>query len=561
MARRLLRGPRGREVASDDEIKKAYRKLAREYHPDRNPDDPEAEERFKEVQQAYDTLSDPEKRKQYDAGGMFGGFGAGGVRGGPGGGSRRRLRPDLGDIFSTFFGRGGRRRRPREPARPRPRDRGPAQLRPGDGGHPDHGHRAEDRRPARPAAAPAPSPAPRPRVCPRCEGRGVDAQSQGFFSISQPCPECGGRGSVIEDPCPTCRAAASPSRRKRYRVNIPAGVNDGSRIRLAGQGRGRAPAAGPRGDLYVTTRVAPSPVFRQRPDGNLEVDVPVTRRRGDPGRDDRGADPERHEADQDPAGHPARHDPAPAGRGAPEAERRAGAATSTTGSSIEVPSELDDEQREAVEELAEALNGEDPRAELLADGSGRPRGEDHAVRTVRRRGRTRTAYARPTRDRIDHDRGVFMISVAAELAEMHPQTLRMYEARGLITPKRSPKNTRLYSQDDVERLRRIQRMTDEEGLNLAGVETVLEMEAPRRAHARASWRGCGSAPPRWRADDRGARAAAQLAAAASSSPTAPTSRRSMRRGRGVHVPIRDSRRTTREPASRGGRRVLDSSRR
>ena len=92
-----------------------------------------------------------------------------------------------------------------------------------------------------------------------------------------------------------------------------------------------------------------------------------------------------------------------------------------------------------------------------------------------------------------------MISVAAELAEMHPQTLRMYEARGLITPKRSPKNTRLYSQADVERLRRIQQMTSEEGLNLAGVETVLELERRRRADARARWRGCESARPRWRA--------------------------------------------------------------
>ena len=103
----------------------------------------------------------------------------------------------------------------------------------------------------------------------------MDTQSQGLFSISQPCPECGGQGSVIEDPCPTCSGSGVTQETKRYRVNIPAGVHDGSRIRLAGKGEAGF-RGGPRGDLYVTTRVAPSPVFKQRPDGNLEVDLPIT---------------------------------------------------------------------------------------------------------------------------------------------------------------------------------------------------------------------------------------------------------------------------------------------
>lgn len=114
-----------------------------------------------------------------------------------------------------------------------------------------------------------------PKVCPRCEGSGVDSQSQGFFSIQQPCPECGGQGAVIEDPCPTCSGSGITQESKRYRVNIPAGVHDGSRIRLAGKGEAGV-RGGPRGDLYVTTRVAPSPVFRQRPDGNLDVDLPIS---------------------------------------------------------------------------------------------------------------------------------------------------------------------------------------------------------------------------------------------------------------------------------------------
>ena len=114
-----------------------------------------------------------------------------------------------------------------------------------------------------------------PVVCPRCDGRGIDSESQGFFSISQPCPQCGGAGQVIEDPCPTCAGSGLTMQRKRYRVRIPAGVRDGSRIRVAGKGEDGV-RGGPPGDLYVVTRVTPSPVFRQRADGNLEVTVPIT---------------------------------------------------------------------------------------------------------------------------------------------------------------------------------------------------------------------------------------------------------------------------------------------
>ena len=128
---------------------------------------------------------------------------------------------------------------------------------------------------ARPATAAAPNPAPRPITCPRCEGRGIDAQSQGFFSISQPCPQCGGAGQIIEDPCPTCGGSGLTQQTKRYKVNIPAGVKDGTRIRLAGKGED-GPRGGPPGDLYVTTRVAASPVFKRLDDGNLEVTVPIS---------------------------------------------------------------------------------------------------------------------------------------------------------------------------------------------------------------------------------------------------------------------------------------------
>lgn len=348
--------------ASEEEIKKAYRELARKWHPDRNHDDPDAEERFKEVQGAYDTLSDPEKRQTYDAGGMFGGAG-GGARGFPGGG----FASDLGDIFSTFFNRGGGR---------------------GAGPQAQHGRDLETQiqlsfaqamhgaqitvavpttGPCGTCAGSGAKPGTSPRVCPRCGGRGVDTESQGLFSIAQPCPECGGQGNVIDDPCPTCSGSGITEETKRYRVNIPAGVHDGSRIRLAGKGEAGF-RGGPRGDLYVTTRVSPSPVFRQRPDGNLEVDLPVTVTEAIQGATIEVPTLNGKKKIKIPPG--TRHGTTQRLRG--EGPPR----TSGTGRGdihyrvqLDVPSELNDQEREAVEHLAEALNGRNPREPLFAQAA------------------------------------------------------------------------------------------------------------------------------------------------------------------------------------------------
>jgi molecular chaperone DnaJ len=343
--------------ASQEEIKKAYRELARKWHPDRNPGDEAAEDRFKEIQQAYDALSDPEKRKQYDAGGLFAGFGRGGARGFPGGG----FASDLGDIFSSFFG-GGRAQGPRAQ---RGRDlETEVQL------SFDQAMHGAQITVAVPTTGPCPTcdgsgarPGTSPSVCPRCGGRGIDSESQGFFSISQPCPQCGGQGSVIEDPCPTCKGSGITEETKRYRVNIPAGVHDGSRIRLAGKGEAGF-RGGPRGDLYVTTRVTPSPIFRQRPDGNLEVDLPVTVAEAIRGATIEVPTLNGSKRIRIPAG--TQHGSTQRLRGeGPPRPKGSGRGDIRYRVQIEVPKELNDEQREAVERLSEAFNGQDPRASLL----------------------------------------------------------------------------------------------------------------------------------------------------------------------------------------------------
>ena len=259
--------------ASQDEIKKAYRKLARQHHPDANAGDKDSEERFKEVQGAYDTLSDSDKRKQYDSFGSTNGRVPGGFNWNASEGVDFGNLGDLGDIFGGLFGGGmGGRAEPRgqrgndvevqvnlsfDDALKGVETKIPVQLEVAC--HTCHGSGAK--------------PGTAPKVCPQCGGRGVVAESQGFFAISQPCPRCRGNGTIIEEPCPTCRGTGRERRTKRYTVKIPAGVKDGSRIRLKGKGEAGYDGA-PAGDLYVVTRVEPSKTYTRRGD-DLVVEVSV----------------------------------------------------------------------------------------------------------------------------------------------------------------------------------------------------------------------------------------------------------------------------------------------
>jgi molecular chaperone DnaJ len=346
--------------ASDEEIKKAYRKLARRYHPDKNPGDASAEERFKEVQEAYSILSDAEKRREYDAGGRIfgGGFDPGAFRGGGGGG----FAGNVGDILSDFFGGGGRAGGPPPPERGRDLETDV---------HVSFDQAMNGAQVPVTVAVSArcktcggtgAKPGTSPKVCSRCQGRGVEAESQGLFSISQPCRKCGGTGTEIEDPCPTCSGAGQTRQVKRYKVNIPAGVRDGSRVKLAGKGEaGRR--NGPPGDLYVVTRVADSPLFKRKGD-NLEVEVPITipeaikgatievptlngskRIRVQPGT--------KHGALQRLRGE----GPPRLGGGKGDIHYRL---------AIDVPERLTDEQREAVDDLAAVLDA-DPRSRLFSE--------------------------------------------------------------------------------------------------------------------------------------------------------------------------------------------------
>ncbi len=345
-------------TASDEEIKKAYRKLAREFHPDRNPGDSAAEDRFKEVQGAYDLLSDPEKRKQYDS------FGSAGMRGGPGPGGFQDARfehVDLSDLLGQFggiFGRGaGRRAQPRaergadlesrvrlsfEDAFAGAQVRVPVDVE--TACHACHGTGAE--------------PGTSPVTCPQCGGSGTVSDSHGLFALSQPCPRCRGNGVIVEKPCKTCRGAGRERVTKRYAVKIPPGAKDGTRVRLKGKGEpGRN--GGPAGDLFVVVSVDPSPLYERR-DADLVLEVPVTYPEAALGATVEIPTPDGPVALKVPAGSENGKLLRVKGRGAPKL-KGGGKGDLLARVKVTVPQRLTKSEREALEGYAKVLR-ERPRA-------------------------------------------------------------------------------------------------------------------------------------------------------------------------------------------------------
>jgi molecular chaperone DnaJ len=343
--------------ASADEIKKAYRKLAREHHPDKNPGDKAAEERFKEIQGAYDVLSDPEKRKQYDQVGprIFSGAG-----GGPGAGGNFNWSGnfsdlgDIGDLFGNIFGnagaaRGSSQRRQRGE---RGRDvevainvsfgdslKGLTTKIPVDlevTCSACHGTGAE--------------PGTAPQICPECRGRGVVSEDEGFFAFSRPCP------------CRNCRGAGRERRTKRYTVKIPAGIKDGTQIRLKGKGEAGT-NGGPPGDLIVVTRVAASPLYERR-GADLVLEVPVTYAEAALGATVEIPTPEGRVALKIPAGSQDGKMLKVKGRGAPKL-KGSGKGDLLARLRVNIPTKLSKAEREAIENL-QKVSRDDPREKVFS---------------------------------------------------------------------------------------------------------------------------------------------------------------------------------------------------
>ena len=378
------------------EIKKAYRKLATELHPDKNPGNAEAESRFKEVSEAYDVLSDTKRRAEYDeARRLFGAGGAGARAGFPGGGGfpGNGQTFDFGDLFNAGAagGPGGAGAR------------GPGGL--GDllgglfgggaGGGTGGGARARSQAASGPArgqdveteatlsfeeavlgvtvplrmqspgscptcAGSGAKPGTSPHTCPVCQGAGVTSRSQGAFAFSEPCRNCRGTGSVVDDPCPTCSGSGITSQTRTITVRIPAGVRDGQRIRLAGKGApGRR--GGPAGDLFVVVHVSEHALFGRK-DADLTLTVPITFAEAALGTTLTVPTLDGTVSLKVPAGTSSGRTLRVRGRGVP---KKGGAGDLLVTLDVAVPVRLTPAERKIIEDLAEEMD-EDPRPQITA---------------------------------------------------------------------------------------------------------------------------------------------------------------------------------------------------
>ena len=369
--------------AKPEEIKKAYRKLARDNHPDQNPGNPAAEQRFKDVSEANDVLSHPEKRKEYDEARRL--FGGGGFRfPGSNGSSRGQGGPSmedlfrnaggaagdagLGDLFGGLFGQSGQGRTRTSTTRgPR---RGsdvegevtvdftdsvagvtvPMQMVSDAACDACHGTGAKA--------------GTVPKVCPTCEGSGMQTSAAGgVFAVTEPCRDCRGRGMVVEDPCPVCHGSGRARSTRTMQVRIPAGVTDGQRIRLKGKG-GAGENGGAAGDLYVVVHVSPHAIYGRKAD-NLTLTAPVTFNEAALGAEIEvptldGAPVKLRVPQGTPNGRTFRV------RGKGVTKRDGGRGDLLVTIEVVVPQSLNEQAREALTSYGEAVGGGNPRARLFA---------------------------------------------------------------------------------------------------------------------------------------------------------------------------------------------------
>ena len=352
--------------ATEKEITRAYRKLAKQYHPDANPG---AEDRFKQISAAYDVLGDPEKRKEYDEirrlGPLAGGFGRGGA-GNAGNGAFNFRIDDLGDLFGGIFNRGSGGART-------------GQRTTTSWGGPRRGQDVETELHlsfeeaiggvvtsvnvvtgsiCATCAGSGSRPGSMPVTCPRCGGTGVLNDNQGLFSLASPCPECRGRGLKVTDPCPTCNGTGTERRQRQVKVRIPAGVEDGQRIRVKGRGEA-GDNGGPAGDLYVVVHVGAHKLFGRK-GRNLTLRVPITFPEAALGADITVPSLDGPVTLRVPAGTTSGKTFRVKGRGV-HTGTSAGDLLVTV--DVTIPAELSEEQRGAVEALAKASPGS-PREHL-----------------------------------------------------------------------------------------------------------------------------------------------------------------------------------------------------
>jgi molecular chaperone DnaJ len=361
--------------ASADEVKKAYRKLARENHPDRNPGNRDAEERFKAASEAYDVLSDDKKRKEYDemrslfgsgafrrgartGGGasfdpsdLFGGFSGAGAGGGGGAGDRRFGGAGFSDIFSSIFSGGGG-------AGPGARRGGPQRGRDVEAEVTlDFVHAVQGT--TLPLTLRSPGvcdtchgngakPGTVPRTCPQCAGTGLISRNQGSFSFSEPCRECQGAGSIVDEKCPECRGTGGVTKNRTINVRFPAGVGDGQRIRLSGRGE-PGERGGPAGDLYVQVKVRPDDLFGRSGD-DLTLTVPITIAEAVVGVDLRVPTLDVPVTLRVPPGTPSGRKLRARGKGVQRRDGQAGDLIVTV--EVQVPAQISDEARDALERFA-----------------------------------------------------------------------------------------------------------------------------------------------------------------------------------------------------------------